>query len=331
MPKGKLPVGLSSNPFMKKIVLLSLLAIYISSASAQILSTQNKYPFIDSAHKRQTNNRIKYVAAGNVVAYGSTMIALYSAWYKGYPQSSFHFFNDNNEWLQIDKAGHVWSAYTEGRISIGVWRWAGMADRKAIWIGGLSGLAYQSIIEILDGFSSEWGFSWGDYVANVTGSIFLIGQELLWHHQRIALKFSSHLRSYGNDILNKRADEIYGTSLPERTLKDYNAQTYWFSMNLRSFFRESSIPGWLNISFGYGAEGMFGAASNKWVSNGVSYDRSDIKRYRQYYLAPDIDLTRIKTKSKFLKTSFFILNSFKFPAPAIEFSTGRFHFHWLTF
>jgi hypothetical protein len=278
------------------------------------------------------HKRVIIVTAANIAAYGGTMVALYSAWYKNYPQSNFHFFNDNKEWLQVDKAGHVWSAYSEGRVSIQMWRWTGIADRAAIWIGGLSGLAYQSIIEILDGFSAEWGFSWGDYVANVAGSTLLIGQELGWKQQKIILKFSSHWKTYGDEVLNQRADEIYGTNLPERILKDYNAQTYWLSVNIRSFFSNSNLPAWLSISFGYGAEGMFGAVDNKWTNkDGSTVDRTDVKRYRQFYLAPDIDLTKIKTKSKFIRSGLFILNSFKFPTPSLEFSNKKIIWNWFHF
>ena len=77
---------------------------------------------------------------------------------------------------------------------------------------------------------------------------------------------------------------------------------------------------------------MFGAQNNRWTSKGgVVYDRGDIKRFRQYYLAPDIDLTRIKTRNKFLRTTFFILNSVKFPAPSIEFSNKKEKWNWFTF
>lgn len=107
-------------------------------------------------------------------------------------------------------------------------------------------------------------------------------------------------------------------------LKDYNAQTYWLSANLKSFFPQNSLPAWLNIAVGYGADGMFGGFENKWLDNmGNEVSRYDIKRSRQYYLAPDIDFTRIKTRSKFLRTGFSILNAFKLPAPAIELSKGR--------
>ena len=287
---------------------------------------------LGTTQKSTTGKRILFVTTGNVLAYGGTMIALYATWYKNYPQSNFHFFNDNKEWLQVDKAGHTWSAYTEGRVCIGLWQWAGMSRKKSIWIGGLSGLGYQTIIEVLDGFSSQWGFSWGDYVGNAVGSALLISQELGWKEQRIQLKFSSHRRNYGTDMLNQRADAIYGNNLPERILKDYNVQTYWLSANIHSFFKTSRIPGWFNIAVGYGAEGMFGALDNTWADkNGIKYDRSDIKRYRQFYIAPDIDFTKIKSKSKFLRTTFFILNSFKFPTPSLEFSNQKIKWNWIHF
>lgn len=48
--------------------------------------------------------------------------------------------------------------------------------------------------------------------------------------------------------------------------------------------------------------------------------------YRQYYLSLDIDLTKIKTRSKFVKTLGFLANSLKIPAPALQFSTKGVHF-----
>ncbi|MGZ3853823.1 MAG: DUF2279 domain-containing protein [Flavisolibacter sp.] len=288
---------------------------------------QNNYPQDQGAVNRQ-----RLILTLNVVAYGTTTALLYETWYKNYPHSPFHFFNDNKEWLQVDKAGHTWSAYQEGRLGIAEFSWAGMERNKAIWIGGLSGLAYQSIIEILDGFSAEWGFSWGDYVANISGSALLIAQELGWKEQRFQLKFSSHRNTYETNELNERADELYGKNLPERILKDYNAQTYWLSTNLRSFIKETAIPPCLNIAVGYGADGMFGAVKNTWMdSHGNWHDRTDIKRYRQFYLAPDIDLTKIKSHSRLLKSTFFILNSFKFPLPSLELSNGSIKGHWFHF
>ena len=61
-------------------------------------------------------------------------------------------------------------------------------------------------------------------------------------------------------------------------LKDYNGQTYWLSANLKSFFKKSNVPTWLNISVGYGAEGMFGATENIWMDNNGNFivNRPDV-------------------------------------------------------
>lgn len=278
-------------------------------------------------------SRVRLVTAANIVGYGGTLIALNALWYAKYPRSSFHFFNDNNEWLQMDKAGHVYSAYTESRATMEMWRWAGLSRKQSIWIGGLSGVAYQSIIEVLDGFSSQYGFSPGDFTANILGSATFISQELAWNQQKIKLKFSFHRKNYGEPDLNSRADDLYGNSAAERFIKDYNGQTYWASANIQSFFPETKLPRWLNISVGYGAEGMFGGTKNiGYDENGNEiFNRTDIKRYRQWYLSPDIDFSRIKTNKQALKVLFFVLDCFKFPAPTLEFSNGSFKGHWIVF
>jgi hypothetical protein len=281
----------------------------------------------------QQRTRVYLAAAGSVAGYTTTLIALSNAWYKNYPQSPFHFFNDANDWIQVDKAGHVFGAYTASKISTELWRWAGLSKKQRVLVGGISGAVYMTVIEVLDGFSSQWGFSAGDLSANVAGSSLFIAQELLWEEQRIQFKFSFHRNDYGTPALNQRADDLFGNSSLERMLKDYNGQTYWASVNLRSFFKKSGIPGWLNIALGYGATGMFGGTENMMKDkNGVIiFDRRDIARQRQWYLAPDIDLTRIKTKSKLLKTTFFLLNSLKFPAPSIGFSKKGVEWNWLHF
>ncbi len=276
--------------------------------------------------------RIQLLAAGNIIAYAGSMTALYQIWYRDYPQTGFHFFNDNHEWQQVDKVGHAYSAYVASRASMEMWRWAGLKRSQRIWIGGMSGAFYQTVIETLDGFSAEWGWSWGDFAANVFGSGLLVSQELAWDEQRISFKFSTTHRKYPAGELRDRGNQLFGKSLGERVFKDYNAQTLWLSANLRSFLKGSELPGWLNIAVGYGADGMYGGEGNSWVDGiGVAHSRPDIPRYRQFYLSPDIDLTRIKTKSKPLKVMLFVLNSFKFPAPALELSQGKLKGHWLYF
>lgn len=273
------------------------------------------------------------VAGAHAVFWGGSYLALDRAWYADYPKSSFHFFNDNQEWNQLDKAGHGWTTYQVSRLSGALWRWSGINHQQATWLGGASAMAYQSIIEIQDGFSSEWGFSWGDMAANVAGAAAYVAQELHWKEQRIQIKLSYWPYDYGTPELTKRADQLFGKSIPGRMLKDYNSQTYWLSANLHAFMPQSKLPRWLNLAVGYGSTGMLGGELNDWTDNeGKKHDRGDITRVRRFFISPDIDLTRIRTRSRFLRSLFFVVSMVKVPAPALELnSKGRLRaraVHW---
>jgi hypothetical protein len=71
---------------------------------------------------------------------------------------------------------------------------------------------------------------------------------------------------------------------------------------------------------------MFGATENVAYDKegNISFDRRDIKRYRQWYLAPDVDFTKIKTNKKGIRFLLTVLSAFKFPTPSLEFSNGKF-------
>jgi uncharacterized protein YfiM (DUF2279 family) len=277
--------------------------------------------------------RVGLITAANIAGYSAVLVGLNAAWYSQYPKTHFHFFNDNAEWLQVDKVGHFYASYIESRASNELWRWTGLPRKQRIWISGLSGVAYETIIETLDGFSAEYGWSWGDFSSNILGSALFTTQELAWDDQKIKLKFSFHKKNYRDAELNERANKIFGKSEAERFFKDYNAATDWVSVNLKPIFPNSKLPPWLAVAFGYGAEGMFGARSNIAVDkNGViTFDRSEIRRYRQWYLSPDIDLTKIKTNNRALRFVFVVLSAFKFPLPSLELSQGNIKGHWLHF
>lgn len=266
------------------------------------------------------------VGSGSAAAYGGSFLFLSTAWYKDYPKTGFHTFNDMGEWKQVDKVGHTWTTYHTSRLTTELWQWAGVSRNKALLLGTGSSLLYLFSIEYLDGHSADWGWSWGDIGANVMGSSLYTSQEMLWKEQRVGIKFSSHYKPYNQPDLHQRTNQLFGRSFQGRLLKDYNAQTYWLSANLYSFYPTSSLPKWLNVGIGYGADGMFGGYENiaRDKNGKVIFDRRDIKRYRQWMLSPDVDFTKIKTRSKFLKTAFSALNVLKFPAPALEFSNGSF-------
>lgn len=290
---------------------------------------QKKQSFIQFAEVKK--KRVAYATIGTATSYGLAIATLANTWYSKYEQRNFHFFNDANDWLQVDKAGHGFTTYQFGRLHSELWRWAGLNDRQRIWIGGLSGTALMGVMEVLDGFSEGWGFSTSDFAANLAGSTIFISQELGWKDQRIQLKYSFAKPNYSTAQLNTRASELFGDSYTEKILKDYNGQTFWASINLRSFFPRSSLPKWLNLAIGYGASGMFGGSENlaKDQMGNISFDARNVSRYRQWYISPDIDLTRIRTKSKWLKAGFFLLNAIKIPAPTLGVSKNGLDWKWI--
>lgn len=279
-------------------------------------------------------SRLLIVGAGSLAVYGGSLALLNQYWYRSYPRSKFHVFNDDAEWMQMDKAGHAFTAYAMGKYATDVWQWTGLPYRRSVWVGGLSGLGYQTVIELLDAYSSEWGFSWGDMGANALGTAMFITEEFLWKEQRVLMKVSAHTVHHdGDPVLDEQTRALFGDAWLEGLLKDYNGQTYWMSANLRSFFPTSSLPSWLNLSVGLGAEHMYAGRRNLWTSaDGQLHDYRHVKRLRQFYFAPDIDLTRIHTRKKGIRILLQVLNMIKIPAPTLELdSRGRWQVHALYF
>jgi uncharacterized protein YfiM (DUF2279 family) len=285
----------------------------------------------NSLHKIYQKRKL-LTGAVSVVSLGSTFISLNNSWYKQYDKAPFHTFNDAGEWLQMDKMGHAWTAYNSSSLIYEMWRWAGVKRNNAILLGSLTGLGYLTTIEYLDGRSAGWGWSWSDMGANIFGiSLFAI-QQAAFNNQAVRIKFTAHNEQYPGQF-KARVDELFGASFSSRLLKDYNAQTYWLSLNLRSFFPKTKLPEWLNIAIGYGAEGMLGGFNNRvYDDNGILiFDASATKRFRQWYFSPDIDLSKITTRSKFMKSLLNTINIIKIPFPAVEYSNGKFKTHLFYF
>ena len=299
-------------------VSISCFAILLLSSG--LLFSQSKLnTFLKPSDSLDTARR-NTVAITEAAMASATLIALNQLWYADYPRSSFKTLNDSGEWLQMDKMGHVFSSYQLGRLGANTLNWAGVSKKDQLLYGSTLGFGFLTVVEVMDGFSEEWGFSWTDMAANATGTGLHIGQELLWNEQRIVLKYSFHTTKFAKKRPNKLGD-----GFSEEFLKDYNGQTYWLSANINSFLKTEFVPNWLNVAFGYGAEGML---------TGEAYDPLFLNqnRKRQYYLSLDIDLTRIKTNSSVLKSIFDVINVIKVPFPTLELdSNGRLKGHLVYF
>src|SRR5436190_11398693 len=169
--QSRAPVVSLTASFGKKLAIICIILLLPWSGFSQLDSGfyKNATPYHSLSKKQKTNRQI-FIGAVNVVGYGGSLIILSNTWYKNYPHTSFHTFNDVGEWLQVDKFGHGWTAYNTGRVSAAMWRWAGLSQKQSAIIGGLSGAVYLTVIEFLDAHSAQWGWSWGDMTANIVGS-----------------------------------------------------------------------------------------------------------------------------------------------------------------
>ncbi len=293
---------------MKWILIVICISFFLIKPFGQSSFFQNS----DTLNK----NRLRGAIIAESVLGVSSILVLNEVWYKNYPRSTFHFFDDSDEWLQIDKFGHATTSYYMGLTGIEVMKWSGFKGAKRSFIGGSLGFIYLAGVELLDGFSDQWGFSNSDVLANAAGTALVIAQDLAWQEQRFRLKISTHLSPFA-----KYRPNLLGSSLSERLLKDYNGQTIWLSANISSFLPEDSkFPKCLSVSVGIGGEEMIsGKPRTNVIFNGEDISK-DFNRYRQYYLSLDLDLSYIKTKNKFIKGFTSVFGLIKFPFPTIEFS-----------
>lgn len=285
--------------------------------------------------------RVWIASSGALATYSIFSIGLYNTWYKKTERSPFHYFNDAGEWFDLDKVAHSYNSYIQSSNCYDGARWCGYSEKAAVIWGVSISMLFQSTIEIMDGYSSDWGFSWPDIAGNVLGAGLFASQQLLWHEQKFKLKLSAFPKNYPNGFISgnhgsqitydQRAKDLYGQGYFSSFMKDYNAQTFWLSFNPGIFSQRINHywPAWLDLSIGYGADNLYGGYSNEWKNNEEIFHATPT-RIQQYYLSLDIDLKKIRVKNNFLRTTLSILNIIKIPAPALELnSQGKVRWCWV--
>ncbi len=338
---------------MRKKFLLILAAVIACMPAKSMTGTDAVDSGQDSVRHYQRNVALVLGTEGVIV--GGIMTSLYKSWYSGSETGGFHLYNDNKEWLQMDKFGHANSCYNLGVVGYEALRLAGWDEKHSILYGGTLGLAVMSVVEVFDGLSADWGFSWGDMTANLLGTGLFMAQQALWHEQRIALKYSYHYsgcpRYNVSNPLTMERDYIMGEDWLDRIYEDYSGITVWMAFDIKSLClkKDSRFPSWLGLAIGYGAEGMTGEYNNfrpaghvgddgNW-GRGWEYEPGNLKympndaRHRQFFIAPDIDISRIPCRNKTLKHVLRVLSAVKIPTPTLEYQTGGvgFQWHWLYF
>jgi hypothetical protein len=244
-----------------------------------------------------------------------SLVALNQVWYAPHSSEEFHLFNDSKQWMQMDKLGHAFTGYTMTTELNRVHYWA--AGKRQPWVGALYAISYLSALEIMDGFSSGWGFSGSDMLANGVGVGLAFSQDHFFNRKLIIPKFSFSRSAYA-----VFRPEILGNTYAEQLLKDYNGQTYWFSAPIATFLNLPKGFKWICISLGYGCDAKLVGSQNAW--NGFN-------ARRQIYLSLDIDCSSLAPRHPKLNKVLSHLNWIKIPFPSLEFSSDRTRFHWISF
>ncbi len=255
----------------------------------------------------------KYVMVLIFAVYVMSLLWLTSVWYNSY--TSFHFFDDFFEWEYLDKLGHFFTSF---QLGLFFYKIVGEPERlypstKKKWVC-FAGFILLLPIEILDGFSLNYGASPADVLANGMGSLFCYWQVSSKVLSDTLPKFSFHTTAF-----TLIRPEVLGATIFQQTLKDYNGQTYWLSIDVNQLFTSKIFPDWLMLTVGYGADGLLGGHDNVWQNReGKTLDYSTVTRTKRIFISVDINANNLRNRSKLLS---YLLSPFvliKFPGPALE-------------
>jgi len=230
-----------------------------------------------------------------------TMIAIHiyqqNGWWKD-NRAAFHFQEDLNYGLWVDKIGHFYGASVEAFIATKAFRWADVPEGPALWLGSGTSLLFQSYIEIQDGFSA-WGFDRVDFAFDVAGAAWPLAQHYVPPLRNVDLKLSYH----PSPLLNNPGGVGF-QGQQHLVMDDYEGQTFWLSVKMNNILPpniESIWPDFLCLAVGYGARDITG------------------QPYSVQYIGLDLDMTKvIPDDTWFLKTLGQALNFIRLPLPAVR-------------
>lgn len=287
--------------------------------SQNILNDTSSYPlsfyllrnniFLDSANLNVKNiipdeQKINYkrLAFSSSVAFGmGTVVHIYqsNAWWAN-QNSKFHFINDWNYALWIDKVGHFTATHFYAHLASGVFDAANLTAEKSAIFSALTALSWELFIEIEDGFGPDWGFSPGDAVSDVLGSAFYLGQ----YYYPFLKNFQPKISYYPSKKFRE------GKHKGGIIIDDYEGQKFWIGIRMKELLPQKISKYWpslLMLSAGIGVKNLNGAGGGQ----------------RDFYIALDLDFEQIPLYGSFWQ---FVKNTFNyihFPMPGIRITQNQ--------
>ena len=186
-----------------------------------------------------------------------------------------------------DKLGHAFAFYASTRLlTTALGEWAGQPRADAIRLAAVTSAAVSLAIEVFDGYTLEYGFSWQDMAMNLLG----VGAGmLLENYPRLDELIDLRLQYWPSDDAKE-----YGQTNP---FNDYSGQTYLL------VFKASGVPElqrnpWLRyveLQFGYGSRG--------YAPHPGPYAPEQPVKERNLYVGIGLNLTEVLRRTVFKEPS----------------------------
>lgn len=250
-------------------------------------------------------------------------------WYQYENFSQFHWFDDWQEWKQMDKLGHLFSTFHLSSLLCTILGYLlkkktqPLPQHDLFFFSSFISFLLISSIEILDGFAPNYGASIYDLIANALGAVLFNVQKIYLSKFFLLPKFSFHFTKFATERPN-----VLGDNKLMQIFKDYNGQTYWYSLPFFSFFGKKHLPKWvsyIHLAIGYSAEEMI---------FGRVYQNEAIGLFplRRYFISFDLLFPAFSSKYALINSFIFLLNAIKLPFPTLEWNErDGFIWHWIYF
>lgn len=253
--------------------------------------------FAQAADKDYPSHIVLWRASASAAVFAASGLGLYvfadDAYYQD-RRSSFHWarLSDgridwfDNYYRGMDKFGHIYSASLFAENFYVLARWSGFSRNQSNWIAPSASAVILSAMEFWDAHFVSWGFSPGDFTANLVGASFPVLQKNLRFFRALDYKMSYDFRP---------------SQATSEGAHDYTRMTFWLSANPVMLHKSLNtfLPEWLNLALGVSLE---------------SYQN----RRREIFIAPDINFKNLAPKGFFLRQIFRILDRFHLPLPAVR-------------
>lgn len=211
----------------------------------------------------------------------------------------FKFAEDGYYARNIDKLSHIYTANVFTVSTAYAYEWTGISPAKSLLYGAITAMAYETYIEINDGFAPNWGFDWIDMASNFFGALYPFAQKEAPLLENFTFKWSFKPKWLKGKVQN--TDDL---------LDDYTNMTFWLGVSPKGLLPKGIAkyyPGFLGFAFGLS------------VKN-ASHVKGSTNAYREWYVSLDYDITKLPGDSDFLKKLKKVLNFYHFPAPAVKVS-----------